>query len=356
MGATADMSQNAHPLSTPGIAGVDELEDLLSTPSPGVVQMFKRVAGDIIFLGVGGKMGPSMARMARRAADAAGSARRIVGVSRFTSSQLPDQLRACNVEPIAADLLDSEQVKRLPDAPHVIFLAGMKFGSQGKQALTWAMNTFVPTLVAQKYRDSRIVALSTGNIYPMTPISSGGSVETDEPAPLGEYAMSCLGRERMFEHFSQTLGTRASIIRLNYAAEVRYGVLADLARRVWQNEPIDLATGNFNCIWQADANAHCLQSLEYAFSPPRVFNVTGPETLSVRRVCQQLGTIMGKAPAFVGAESPSAYLNNSQQANNLFGYPRVGIEQLITWVADWTQRGGATLNKPTHFETRDGKF
>jgi nucleoside-diphosphate-sugar epimerase len=235
-------------------------------------------------------------------------------------------------------------------------MAGMKFGTTGKQPLTWAMNSFLPGLVAQRFRASRIVAFSTGNVYPQVPVVSGGSVETDDLAPLGEYAQSCLGRERVFEHFSRANGAPLAIIRLNYAVEMRYGVLADLAQKVWSGAAIDLAMGNFNCIWQADANAWTLQSFDHLASPPLVLNVTGPETLSVRSVCEALGRVMGKAPAFTGAETGVAYLNNAARAQQLFGYPRVGPRQLIEWTADWVMRGGASLGKPTHFETRDGKF
>jgi hypothetical protein len=339
------------------VRDVDHLDDLLSDPSPGVVETMRRLDGDVLVLGVGGKMGPSLARMAKRASDAAGArGRRVVGVSRFSSPELPSQLQRWGVEPLTCDLLDPAQLARLPDAPNVVFMAGMKFGTTGKQSFTWAMNSFLPGLVAQRFRNSRVVAFSTGNVYPQVPVVSGGSVETDDPAPLGEYAQSCLGRERVFEHFSRTNGTSVSLIRLNYAVEMRYGVLVDLAQKVWSGAAIDLGMGNFNCVWQADANAWALQSFDHLASPPLVLNVTGPETLSVRSVCEAFGRVMGKAPQFVGAETGVAYLNNAGRAQQLFGYPRVGPRQLIEWTADWVMRGGASLGKPTHFETRDGKF
>ena len=345
------------PLAAPDrVRDVDHLEDLLSEPSPGVVETMRRLEGDLIVLGVGGKMGPSLARMAKRASDAAGVRRRVIGVSRFSSPELPKQLQQWGVETVACDLLDPDQLARLPDAPNVVYMAGMKFGTTGNQSLTWAMNSFLPGLVAQRFRRGRVVAFSSGNVYPLVPVHSGGSIETDDPAPLGEYAQSALGRERVFGHFSRSHGVPTSIIRLNYAVEMRYGVLVDLARKVWEGSPVDVSMGNFNCVWQADANAWAIQSFDHLSSPPLVLNVTGPETLSVRRVCEALGRLMGREPAFTGAESGTALLNNSQQAQRLFGYPRVGPARLIEWTADWVMRGGASLGKPTHFEARDGKF
>jgi nucleoside-diphosphate-sugar epimerase len=235
-------------------------------------------------------------------------------------------------------------------------MAGMKFGTTGQQARTWAMNSYLPGMVAQKFRRSRIAAFSTGNFYPLVPVTGGGSVETDEPAPVGEYAMSCLGRERILEHFSRVHQVPMAIIRLNYAVEMRYGVLLDMARKVWAGEPIDVTMGNLNAIWQADANAMTLQAFDHVGTPPRVFNVTGPETLSVRRVCEEYGRLMGKPVRFTGAEAPTALLNNAQLSHRLFGYPRVPVQQVIAWTADWVMRGGESLGKPTHFETRDGKF
>ena len=338
------------------VLDTEHLENLLSEPTDGVIEALTRVEGDVVVLGVGGKMGPSLAHMVRRAADEAGGRRRVIGVSRFTSPQLPRQLEAVGVEAVPCDLLDPDQVARLPEAPNVIFMAGMKFGTTGQQARTWVMNTVMPGLVARRYRGSRVVAFSTGNIYPLVPVTGGGATEMDEPGPVGEYAQSCLGRERVFEHFSREHGTRTIIIRLNYAVEMRYGVLVDLAQRVLAGEPIDLSMGNFNCIWQADANAMSIQAIEHAGSPPRVLNVTGPEVVSVRGVCQRLAERLGREVRFTGAESPTAYVNNAQLSHRLFGYPRVPVGKLIDWTVDWVKRGGESLGKPTHFETRDGKF
>ena len=334
----------------------EHLEDLLSEPTDGVVETVRRLEGDVIVLGVGGKMGPSLSRMLKRAADEAGVRKRVIGVSRFSSPDLAKQLQSWGVETTAADLLDPDQVEKLPRVPNVVYMAGMKFGTTSQSARTWAMNAVLPAYVCRKFRGAKIVAFSTGNVYPLAPIAGGGAVETDEPQPMGEYAQSCLGRERVFEHFSRTDGTPVALIRLNYAVEMRYGVLMDLARRVLASETIDLAMGNFNCIWQADANAMSIQAFDHVSSPPRVLNVTGPETLSVRRSCERLAEWMGMQVAFSGAEAPTALLSNAQLATRLFGYPRATIGQLIDWTADWVKRGGQSLGKPTHFEARDGKF
>ncbi|HWE95137.1 MAG TPA: NAD-dependent epimerase/dehydratase family protein [Tepidisphaeraceae bacterium] len=342
--------------SPQSIRDVEHLEDLLSVPTEGVVETVRRLEGDYIVLGVGGKMGPTLARMLRRAADLAGVKRRIIGVSRFSSPELPALLQQHRIEAISCDLLDQDALDRLPEVPNVMFMAGMKFGSTGQQARTWAMNTYLSGMVSRKFSQSRIVAFSTGNVYPMVPVHTGGCAETHEPKPEGEYAMSCLGRERIFEHFSRSLKIPMALIRLNYAVEMRYGVLLDLAHRVHRNEPIDLTMGNLNAIWQADANAAAIRAFEHVASPPLVLNLTGPETLSIRTLCEELGRHLGKQPTFLGSESPSAYLNNAALCHDLFGYPTVGIRQLLAWTADWVNRGGDTLGKPTHFETRDGKF
>jgi len=340
------------------IRDLDHLEDLLSEPSDGVIDTCRRLDGDVIVLGVGGKMGPSLARMLRRASDAAGSQRRIIGVSRFAggSSPLQKQLNAWGIETLSCDLLDEASLDKLPDVPNVVYMAGMKFGSSGQQALTWAMNSFLPGMVCRKFRRSRIVAFSTGNIYALTPVAGGGAAESGDTNPVGEYGMSALGRERIFEHFSRTWNIPVSIIRLNYAVEMRYGVLVDIATKVWRGETIDLSMGVLNAIWQADANAHSIQSFDHAASPPRVLNVTGPETLSVRSISQSLGRILGKEPRFTNAEADTALLNNAGLSHRLFGYPRVPVEQVLAWTADWVSKGGASLAKPTHFQTRDGKF
>jgi nucleoside-diphosphate-sugar epimerase len=253
-------------------------------------------------------------------------------------------------------LLYDEQVAKLPEAANVIFMAGMKFGSVLNSPETWAMNSYLPGLICRKYRHSRFVAFSTGNVYGLTSVKGGGSREEDLPQPVGEYAMSCLGRERVFEYFSRSLHIPMVMIRLNYACELRYGVLVDLARRVWNGESIDLSMGHFNTIWQGDANAMALRAFDHVAVPPWVVNITGPETLSVRQVCEQFGRLMNRSVCFTGTEADTALLSNPKRGLDLFRPPRVDADQLIAWVADWVSRGGRSFNKPTHFESRDGKF
>jgi hypothetical protein len=338
------------------IADVEQLDDLLSEPTPAVIDTLARLDGDLVLLGVGGKMGPTLARMARRAADAAGVRRRVIGVSRFTSAANESRLQAHGVETIRCDLLDQAQLDALPDAENVVFLTGMKFGSTGQEALTWAMNCYLPGMVCQKYRRGRIVAFSTGNVYGLTPVQRGGSVETDPLNPLGDYAMSCLGRERMFEHFSRTLSIPMALLRLNYATELRYGVLVDIAQRVHAEQPIDLTMGHVNAIWQGDACAMALRGFDHLASPPFVLNIAGPELLSVRRLAEDFGQLLGKGVIFKGSESQDALLSNAQLAHRLFGHLRVRVDQMTAWISAWMRSGGATLGKPTHFEARHGRF
>jgi hypothetical protein len=338
------------------IRDVDELEDLLSEPTPGVVRDLAKLEGDIVVLGVGGKMGPTLARMAKRASDAAGIARRIIGVARFSNTRLEHQLQSCGVETIRCDLLDRRALTCLPDAPNVVYMAGMKFGSTGQEAMTWAMNSFLPGIVSERYQNSRIAVFSTGNVYGLSPVGAGGSREQDELNPAGDYAMSCLGRERMFEHFSRTQHTKMSLIRLNYATELRYGVLVDIAQRVFSGQPVPLLMGHLNAIWQRDASAMSLQSLVYAASPPFVINITGPELLSVRHVAEEFGMLLQKPVRFEGTEAEDALLSDARRCHELFGSPSVTAEQMMVWIADWVSRGGETLAKPTHFEERAGKF
>ncbi len=333
-----------------------DLEDRLSEPSPGAVETLRRLDGDILLLGAGGKMGPTLSRMARRASDIAGVRRRVVAVSRFGDPRLVEALNSHGVETIRCDLLDEEQLAQLPDAPNVVFMTGMKFGATGQPWLTWAMNVFLPGILCRKYRRSRIVAFSTGNVYPLTPAARGGSTEDDAPAPVGEYAQTALGRERIIERFSRSLQIPVVLLRLNYAAELRYGVIADVARKVWTNEPVDLTMGCFNAIWQGDANSMALQAFDHCASPPTVLNLAGPEVLSVRRLAEEFGRRLGKSVIFRGVEAADALLSNGQRGHQLFGYPRVPARQLIEWVADWISRGGASFDKPTHFETRDGAY
>lgn len=333
-----------------------QLEDLLSDPLPEVIAALAALQGDILILGVGGKIGPSLARMAKRASEAAGVARRIIGVALFESEHVRAELERDGIEAIHGDLLNRAFLESLPDVPNVIFMAGMKFGSVANLPLTWAINCYLPALVAERFRGSRIVAFSTGCVYPLVPIGGGGSLETDPPQPVGEYAQSCLGRERMFEYASRHYHTPVAIIRLNYAVEMRYGVLVDIAQKVFAGEPINLSMGHVNVIWQGDVNAMVLRCLQHCQSPALLLNVTGPETVAVRWLATQFGTLFGKEPKFIGQESDTALLSNAARAFGLFGYPRIPLEVLIRWTADWIASGRPLLHKPTHFEVRNGKF
>jgi len=338
------------------IRDLAQLEALLSEPTAGVVRAMSALDGDILVLGVGGKIGPSLARMAKRASDLAGVNRRVIGVSRFSSSSLEHQLQAWGIETMHCDLLNPQSLSELPDVPNVVFMAGMKFGSTGQEWLTWAINTHLPGLVANQFRHSRMAVFSTGNVYGLSPVSSGGSRESDSVNPTGEYAMSCVGRERMFEHFSRANSTKISILRLNYAAELRYGVLLDTALRVHTGQPVPLSMGYLNTIWQGDASAMSLESLGCATVPPNVINITGPDLLSVRWIAEEFAKRLGKGVRFEGQEASDALLSNAQKAYQLFGRPRISLPQLMDWIADWVSVGGPTLAKPTHFEERAGRF
>ncbi len=338
------------------IRDVDHLEELLSEPSGAAIDVMRRLNGDLVVLGVAGKMGPTLARMARRALDAAGASGRVIGVSRFSSPAQQDALERHGIDTIRCDLLDEDAVARLPDAANVIFMAGRKFGSTGDEPLTWAMNAHLPALVCRRYRSSRIVAFSTGNVYGLTPCGRGGSREEDSPNPVGEYAMSCLGRERLFEYFSRAYGTPLAILRLNYSTEMRYGVLVDLARRVLGREPIDVTMGYFNVIWQADANAMALTALAHTSSPPLIVNLAGAEEMSVRAACTELARRLNVEVSFTGREAGDALLSNGARGRALLGAPRVDAARLLAWTADWVERGGESLDKPTHFESRTGRF
>ena len=334
-----------------------ELEERLSRPSDADAAALAALDGDLMILGVGGKMGPSLARLARRAADKAGSKKRVIAVARFSNPSLPSELAANRIETISCDLLESEKLAQLPDVPNVIYMAARKFGTAGAEHLTWAMNTYLPGLVAARYRSARIVAFSTGNVYPLRPITEGGATEATPVAPVGEYAQSALGRERMFEYGSAKWGTPVTILRLNYAIDLRYGVLVDIGRAVYERRPIDVRMPLVNVIWQGDANSWCLRSFPFCQSPPFILNITGPETLSVRDIAISFGKHFGIEPEFLAqSEGPSALLNDASQANKLFGNPTVNPARMIEWIAHWIKNGRAMLDKPTHFQTRDGKF
>ena len=344
------------PSVRPRIQDTDELDRLLSDPSDEAVRAFSELPGDLVVLGVAGKMGPTLAWMARQVADRAGRSRRIVGVARFSDRSLQPWLHARGVETVACDLLDRRAVAALPDAPLVVYMAGRKFGSTGQESLTWAMNAAVPVLVAERYAGSRIAAFSTGNVYGLTPVVTGGSRESDPVRPVGEYAMSCLARERIFQHYADASGTPTVLLRLNYATELRYGLLVDLAQRIGSREPIDLTMGYMNVIWQGDANAMALASLAVASSPATVVNLAGPGPLRVRDVAAALADRMGVPVHFTGMEAGDALLSDGHAGWQHLGAPRIGLDQLVAWTADWVMRGGETSNKPTHFESRDGRF
>jgi nucleoside-diphosphate-sugar epimerase len=337
-----------------------ELEDRLSEPRDDTIAALHRIPGDILILGAGGKMGPTLARMAAAAAHAggAGTGRRIIAVSRFASQgdHAGRSLREAGLETIRCDLLDRDAVRGLPDAPNVVFMAGQKFGTTGAPPRTWMMNVVVPAICAERYATSRFVAFSTGNVYPLVPATGGGACETDAVTPVGEYAVSCLGRERVFEHFAASRATLVTIVRLNYAIDLRYGVLTDLAQSIVQQRPIPLAMGHVNVIWQRDANRAALELLAQATTPPLVVNVTGAPALRVRDLAVGLARRLGIEARFEGAEAPDALLSDTTRMRTLLKSPEMDIETMLDWTAHWVQAGGRLLTRPTHFETRDGAF
>ncbi|RQP18651.1 epimerase [Parapedobacter defluvii] len=326
-------------------------------PSPRLIADMARLEGDLIILGVAGKMGPDLARLARRALDAAGQTdRKVIGVSRFSDPETKAALEREGVTTIAADLLDDAALAALPAAPNVIYMAGHKFGTSGNESFTWAMNTYLPGRVADRYKDSRIVVFSSGNIYPFLAAASGGACEKVSPEPIGEYAQSCLGRERIFEYHALKNKTPMVMYRLNYANDVSYGVLVEIARSVREERPVNLAMGNVNVIWQGDANEYALRSLLHTTCPPRLLNITGPETASVRWLANEFGQLFGKTPLFEGEEQPTALLNNAAESFRLFGYPNVSLKEMMALIAEWLKADKPLLNKPTHFQERKGKF
>ena len=335
----------------------DELTQHLTTPSAALVADLARDRGDLVILGAGGKMGPTLAVLARRAMNEAGrSTDHVFAVSRWSDPAVAEDLRGHGVDPVVSDLVAEGDQGELPDAADVVFMVGAKFGTSSSPHLAWAVNAALPDRVARRYAGSRIAAFSTGNVYPLVPVASGGCVETDPVGPVGEYAMSCLGRERVFEHAAGTRGTRVATIRLNYAIDLRYGVLADIGLRILAGRAIDLTTPAVNVVWQGYANEVALRSLRHASSDPFVINLTGPETLSVRRVAMALAAELGKQVSFTGTPAPDALLSDATRCHALFGYPPVSAGTLISWQAAWLAAGLPTIAKPTKFDVRDGRF
>lgn len=335
---------------------IAELEAKLAEPSEKLIAELSVLDGDIMLLGVGGKMGPSLARLAVQAIQMAGIRKRVIGVSRFSNVESKRELEEAGVETISCDLLNDNDLQSLPEVRNIIYMAGNKFGTTGNEHFTWAMNSYLPGRVAEKFRNSRIVVFSSGNVYPFTSVGLGGVTESVTPEPKGEYAQSCLGRERVFEHFSHKYGIPMVIYRLNYAIDMRYGVLLEIAKSVQEGHPVHLAMGHANVIWQGDANEMALRCLTVCTNPPNIVNITGPETMSIRWAAEEIGKRLGKTPVFEGTESDTSLLNNASKSHQLFGYPRVSLLQMIDWTADWILHGGATWNKPTHFQERKGKF
>lgn len=333
-----------------------KLYQQLLEPSDDLIADIKKLKGDILILGVGGKMGPPLAKLAKHAIDKAGLQKRVIGISRFSEKGLQEELNAQGIETISADLLDDNQLKSLPDAENVLYLAGMKFGTTGNESFTWAMNAYLPGRVAERYKNSRIVAFSTGNIYPMIPVTQSGASESLMPTPFGEYAQSCLGRERLFQYSSLKYKTPVLLYRLNYANDTTYGVLLEIGKMVLANKTIDLRMGNVNVIWQGDANEIALRCLLHCETPPKILNVTGPETVSVRWVAEEFAKLFGQKAIFVNQEEPTAFLSNAAECFRLFGYPRVTVKQMIYLFADWLKQGGKILNKETHFQEREGNY
>lgn len=333
-----------------------ELERKYTRPSEAFLNDLAKIDGDFIFLGIGGKMGPSMAKLLIDGLHQLGVSRKVYGVSRFSDTSSKTYLEGIGVETIACDLLDDHALQELPDVKNVIYLAGFKFGATGKEDFTWAMNTYLPGRVAEKFKNSRIVAFSSGNVLPFVDVRSGGVDETVLPEPIGEYAQSTLGRERIFTYFSRKYGTPVLLYRLNYAVDFRYGVVREIAKQVYHQQPIDIRTNNVNVIWQHDANEIALRGLLHGESPAKVLNVTGPEILSIRWVAEKLGEALGCQPVFVNEPEQTALLNNASECHRIFGYPKVGIQEIIDVTAQWILNNGDDFGKDTHFQERGGKF
>lgn len=344
------------PSTTTSVTSEEQLEHLLSEPYPEDVDFARQLKGDVMVLGAGGKMGPTLIRRILRANREAGADTTVYAVSRYSDSDIEKRLQSWGAKTIRADLLEPGALESLPDCENIIYLVGMKFGTTGQEPKTWAINSYLPGRVASRFSESRITALSTGNVYSPVPVDSGGSVETDETGPVGEYAQSCLGRERVFQHFTRENETPTCLLRLNYAVELRYGVLLDLAKKVYAEEPVPLEMGYVNVLWQGDANSVCFRSLELADTPAEILNVTGPNVLSVRALAEQFADEFGCDVTVEGEEQKTALLNDASRCHERFDVPKVPVDDVVELVASWIQRDGATLGKPTKFHVRDGEF
>jgi len=334
-------------------------EDILSNylkPSQRLVDDIAKIEGDILILGAGGKMGPAMAELAQDAINEGGLDKKIIAVSRFSESSVSDRLKSSGIEVIKADLLNDRDLGKLPEIPNVIYLAGHKFGTSGNESYTWIMNSYLPGKIAEKFQKSNIVIFSSGNVYPLSPVVNGGTIEDDPASPIGEYAQSCLGRERIFEYFSRKNSTPMLIYRLNYANDVTYGILLEIANSVQKGKEINLTMGNVNVIWQGDANEFAIRALLHCSAPPKLLNVTGPETISVRWIALEFGKVFNKTPKFIGIEESNSLLSNAAECFKLFGYPNISLKQMIELVGCWLIEGGKIINKPTHFQEREGVF
>ncbi|MBQ3168924.1 MAG: NAD-dependent epimerase/dehydratase family protein [Clostridia bacterium] len=332
------------------------LDEMLSRPGEALIEDMKKLDGDIMIVGAGGKVGPTLAIMARRAVEKAGVSKKVIAVSRFSDPLVVSALTSYGVEMVKCDLSNPEEIRSLAHVKNIIYMLGRKFGTTGNAHETWMTNVCIPAYVTEHFRDANYVVFSTGNVYPFTQVTKGGSVETDAPEPVGEYAMSCLGRERVFENAAQKYGAKVLMYRLNYAVDLRYGVLCDMANSILEGKSISLRSPAFNCVWQGYANEVALRSLLHAKKEVEYLNVTGPETVSVEYAANMLAKRLGKTPVFDGEPTDMALLSNAEKCMRLFGKPSVGIDQLIEWQAEWMLSGGRILNKPTHFEERKGKF
>ncbi len=338
------------------IETVAALNEVMTRPQTALIEFIQTLPSPLLILGAGGKMGPTMAVLARRAADAAGHNLEVIAVSRFSDTQARKSLEIHGVQTRACDLFDRESLRTLPDAANVIYLVGLKFGTSNNPALTWAANTLIPANVAERYPQARIAVLSTGNVYPMASVSGTGWTEAAALTPLGEYANSAVARERIFEYESAQHGTPIMLVRLSYALDLRYGVLVDIAQKIWSGQPVDLTSGFLNCIWQGDANSHVIRSLALASSPPTALNLTGSDVVSVRKAAVRFGELMGHPVTFTGQEANTALLSDTTLLRSRLGSPTMPLDTVLRWTADWIMHDGYVLNKPTHFEVRDGAF